>query len=168
SITRTPALIKAGVRVIEQPLLPRLDQEMPALCWEFGGEVKLMADESLTTLGSAERLVESGAFNHYNLKVSKNGGILSTIRLYRYLQMQGMSAQLGAHFGETSILTAAAMWVAASAPGLRAIEGGLGSWLLEKDIGSESLRIDQNAQIKLDTLVSPGLGWGVRPKDLST
>ncbi|MFK7921019.1 MAG: enolase C-terminal domain-like protein [Bacteroidia bacterium] len=157
-----PALIEAGVSVIEQPLPVALDQQMIDLCRRFGASVKLMADESLTTFRSAERLVEQGCFNHCNLKISKNGGILSTIRLYRYLQANGITAQLGAHFGETCILTAAGLWVAAAAPDLIAHEGGLGTWLLERDLQADSLRMDQEAKLSLASLSGHGLGLSVR------
>lgn len=153
-----PALIEAGVSVIEQPLPVAQDQQMIELMHRFGASVKLMADESLTTFSSGERLVEQGCFNHFNLKVSKNGGILSTIKLYRYLQSNGYTAQLGAHFGETSILTAAGLWVAAAAPDLIAHEGGLGTYLLERDLQANSLRMDQEAKLSLAPLSGHGLG----------
>lgn len=157
-----PALIEAGVQVIEQPLPIAQDQQMIDLCRRFGSSVKLMADESLTTFSSGERLVEQGCFNHFNLKISKNGGILSTIKLYRYLQANGYTAQLGAHFGETSILTAAGLWVAAAAPDLIAHEGGLGTWLLERDIQEKSLRMNQEAKLSLAAISGHGLGLSVR------
>ncbi|MEL7534235.1 MAG: enolase C-terminal domain-like protein [Bacteroidota bacterium] len=161
-----PALIEAGVKVIEQPLAISQDHKMIDLCRRFGGQVKLMADESLTTFSSGERLVEQGCFNHYNLKISKNGGILATIRLYRYLQANGFTAQLGAHFGETSILTAAGLWVSAAAPELIAHEGGLGTWLLQRDLQEKSLRMNQEAKLSLAAVQGHGLGLSVRREAL--
>lgn len=55
--------------------------------------------------------------------------------------------QLGAHFGETSILTAAGIVFAAMAGPLTAMEGGLGTHLLEYDFCSPSLQFDDQAGI---------------------
>ena len=123
-----------------------------------------MAEESITTLQEAKTLVENHLCNHFNLKISKNGGILQTLNIYHYLTQKGYTCQLGAHFGETSLLTAAGLIFSSLAKDLTANEGGLGKYLLEEDISEPSLRFNQKAKINLMHLQNaPGLGISVDP-----
>ena len=160
SLKQIPCLTLAGIRCFEQPLPSECDHEMPFLTRELGQEVLLMADESLTTVDSACRLLDSGAFNAFNLKLSKHGGLLRSLDIYRMAREQGLPCQLGAHFGETSILTAAGVAFCGMAPKLLHREGALGTWLLEHDICEGSLRIDQQGQFRVTESFrkAPGLG----------
>lgn len=161
-----PPLVVAGVQVFEQPLPKTADAQMEALVSDFGHQTRLMADESLTTLASAAELVRHRRFNHFNLKISKQGGLLHSLRLYRYLRELGYTCQLGAHFGETTILTMAGVVLASLAPDLLAQEGGLGTHLLERDVCEPSLRIGAEAQLSVAQLP---LAWGAGiPGDLFT
>ena len=74
------------------------------------------------------------------LSFPKNGGFWNSLSLYELIQENGLSCQLGAHFGETSILTATGLLLASKAPALTAIEGGYGDYLLEKDIIPTSIK----------------------------
>ncbi len=151
-------LIEQGVTCIEQPFLPANDRDMAYLTEHFGRWTDIMADESLTDQSSAHRLIATSACNRFNLKISKNGGILNTLKIYHLATQHGIPCQLGAHFGETSILTAAGMIVAALAPNLVAMEGGLGTHLLAYDLATSSLKIDASARICGSALGHKGLG----------
>lgn len=84
----------------------------------------------------------------FNLKISKNGGLFNTLAIYRLAQEHGIACQLGAHFGETGILTGAGILFGALAGPLTALEGGLGTHLLEYDLFDAGLQIDSRAQIE--------------------
>lgn len=158
-LEQTTRLIEQNINCIEQPFDPYKDGAMAYLTENYGEWVDIMADESLTTYESAGRLIEEKACNRFNLKLSKNGGILNTLRIYELAQQHGIPCQLGAHFGETSILTAAGLILASVASDLRAMEGGLGTYLLERDVCRDPLMIDFDAQIKGERLVGKyGLG----------
>ncbi|MCB0845770.1 MAG: hypothetical protein KDE26_21115 [Bacteroidetes bacterium] len=159
-----PSLINLGVTVFEQIFPKGQETLMGEITRLFGGQVKIMADESITTLQEAKTLVENHLCNHFNLKISKNGGILQTLNIYHYLTQKGYTCQLGAHFGETSLLTAAGLIFSSLAKDLTANEGGLGKYLLEEDISEPSLRFNQKAKINLMHLQNaPGLGISVDP-----
>ncbi|GJM34801.1 MAG: dipeptide epimerase [Saprospiraceae bacterium] len=147
SMQQTTQLIAQKVTCIEQPFPPAKDWEMKQLTANFGEKIEIMADESLTDFSSALHLIKENACNCFNLKISKNGGILNTLRIYELAQQHGINCRLGAHFGETSILTAAGMVLASVAGALKSMEGGLGTYLLEKDICKTPLMIDRDAQI---------------------
>jgi pimeloyl-ACP methyl ester carboxylesterase len=76
-----------------------------------------------------------------NLKVSRVGGVLRALRLVEALRARGWPIIIGAHVGETSVLTRAAMLVAAAAGDrLVAQEGAFGSRLIEREPASPSLK----------------------------
>ena len=158
AISQIPVLMEKGIIVFEQ-LFPKDElNDLMKITRQFGKETKIMADESLTSLRSANQLINERICNHFNLKISKNGGFWNTLRLYQYITGQGFSCQLGAHFGETSILTAAGLLLASKADQLTAVEGGYGEHILTEDIISPSLKFDSNARIYIqDALSRPGL-----------
>lgn len=129
-----PRLIEQGVTSFEQPLPAGEWEGMAVLTRRFGKEASIMADESLLGYKEAEALIEGGCCNHFNLKISKLGGIFSSLRVYRLAEKNGIPCQLGAHFGETSLLTAAGLLLSGMAGALTAHEGAMGEFLLEKDI----------------------------------
>jgi len=154
ALLQIPALMERGITVFEQVFHPEQDEAMARLQRHFGEDICLMADESVTTMATAKRLIEQQACRRFNLKISKNGGLVNTLAIYRLAQEHGFSCQLGAHFGETCILTAAGIVLAGMAGELTAIEGGLGTHLLEYDLCSPSLQINAEATItRLDASI---------------
>lgn len=159
ALLQIPALRERGVHVFEQPFHPDQDESMARLQAYFGDNICLMSDESLTTLASAQHLLRLQACRRFNLKISKNGGLFNTLAIYRLAREHGIDCQLGAHFGETSILTAAGILFGALAGPLTAMEGGLGTHLLEVDPFTLSLHIDAGAGIENPAAYMHGLGW---------
>jgi L-alanine-DL-glutamate epimerase-like enolase superfamily enzyme len=69
-----------------------------------------------------------------NCRVSKMGGLLRSLQLQRFAQSRGLGIIVGAHVGETSVLTRAALTLATAAHGsLLAQEGAFGTHLLAHD-----------------------------------
>lgn len=158
AISQIPVLMEKGIVVFEQLFPKDKLNDLTKITRQFGNMTKIMADESLTSLNSADQLINGSVCNHFNLKISKNGGFWNTLRLYQYITGQGFSCQLGAHFGETSILTAAGLLLASKADQLTAVEGGYGEHILTEDIISPSIKFDSNVQIHIqDVLSKPGL-----------
>ena len=160
-LEQTVKYAEIGVSCIEQPFASDRDKSMAFLTREYGEWMEIMADESLTDYSSAYRLLEAQGCNRFNIKLSKNGGILNSLRIYRLAQKHGIACQLGAHFGETSILTAAGLVFAAVAENLKAMEGGIGLHLLKEDVCEQSIMIDPSAQIKGDRIGNK-LGFGLK------
>jgi L-alanine-DL-glutamate epimerase-like enolase superfamily enzyme len=157
AVEQIPALLDQGVDTFEQIFPKDKLGDLQKITAAFGDHAKIMADESLTSYASAQHLIEHKICNHFNLKLSKNGGFWNALRLYDLIQDNDLSCQLGAHFGETSILTATGLLLASKAPQLTAIEGGYGDYLLEKDIISNPIKFNRNAQIKLKEIL-PDVG----------
>ena len=91
-----------------------------------------------------------------NLKVSRVGGVLRALRLVEAINERGWPLIVGAHVGETSVLTRAAMLVAAQADDLAAQEGAFGSRLIEREPVTPSLRWGRGGKLDLSRLVRGG------------
>lgn len=166
AIEQCKSLIKAGVSCIEQPFPANANKSMQMLKEYYGEWIDIMADESLTNFQTAEALIDQQTCNRFNLKISKNGGILNTLKIYKLAQQHNIKCQLGAHYGETSILTAAGLILASIASKLVAIEGGLGTHLLEKDITLNPLMINHKAIIPQKANSYYGLGVDIHKNRL--
>ncbi|MBL8345142.1 MAG: alpha/beta fold hydrolase [Rubrivivax sp.] len=159
---------------LEEPVTPRDVASHARLSVELG--IPIILDESLCTLADLERY--DGQRGRYiaNLKVSRVGGVLRALELVEALRQRGWPIIIGAHVGETSVLTRAAMLVAAAAGDLlTAQEGAFGSRLIEREPASPSLKWGRGGVLDLRgpyyEVTSEGLqvtkpeawqqGWGV-------
>lgn len=142
-----PAYLAEGINSFEQIFPKEQVQKLGKITAEFGQDAFIMADESLSSFEDAHYLIQRGLCNAFNLKISKNGGLFNALRIYKLAKSFNISCQLGAHFGETSLLTRAGVWLSTLAPNLQANEGGFGTYLLEKDVVSPGIQIDEHGQI---------------------
>jgi muconate cycloisomerase len=98
-----------------------------------------MADESLVTLEQARQLIEQGACDYFNIRLSKCGGVTGSLAIAKLAQDAGVKIQVGAQVGETAILSAAGRTFAAHLPALTFAEGSFGTWLLTEDVALEDI-----------------------------
>ncbi len=85
--------------------------------------VPIMLDESLTSLVDAQQAISAGTCDVFNIRLSKCGGFLNSLRLAALAQQHGLEYQLGCHPGESGILSAAGRHWAASVANIRWLEG---------------------------------------------
>ena len=152
-----------GVNSFEQPLDKSDENGSQKLVAAFGKDAHIMADESLCSWADAQQLIASKACNHFSLKLSKNGGLFNTLRIYQLAQNNGIPCQLSAHYGETSILSAAGALLASLAPNLTACEGALGTYLLSEDITSTPFMVNKAGQVQATDLSF--MGWPVQVEE---
>ena len=154
-----PRLIDQGITSFEQPLPAGQWEGLSALTKFFGGNATIMADESLLSPAQAQFLIEKEAVNHFNLKVSKLGGIFGSLEVCQLAEKHGIPCQLGAHFGESSLLSAAGILLSGLAGNLTACEGAMGELLLEKDITAPAISMGLDGKLDGKTaLPETGLG----------
>jgi L-Ala-D/L-Glu epimerase len=141
------------IAAVEQPVAKGDIEGMKAVREAFG--ISVIADESLCSPRDAEELLDRSACNILNIKVSKVGGLLAAYHIAGIAASRGASCLLGAHVGETGILTAAALNFLISAPALSLVEG-FSTILFDK-----SSRIDDldPAERIGEILSGPGLGF---------
>ena len=137
-----PAFLDVEVNSFEQPLAAEETGGLQLLTQRFGADARIMVDESLLTMEDAQHFLAHQIGNHFNLKISKLGGISSALQIYRLAKSHGVPCQLGAHFGETSLLSIAGMVLTKLAGPLSANEGALGEMLLEQDIVQNAAQQD--------------------------
>lgn len=147
---------------VEEPLKPRDFSALATLTGRM--EANVILDESVTRLSDLANYVG----NHWivNLRVSKQGGILRAIQLAREIKTRGFNIIVGAHVGETSILTRAAIVLIQYLENSQlATEGAFGTHLLTKDLAKEPLQFARDGQLQLSQikcLTQPGLGLKVQ------
>jgi L-alanine-DL-glutamate epimerase-like enolase superfamily enzyme len=114
-------------------------------------EAAIILDESLINQRQLAQFSDLPGRWIANIRVSKCGGILRSISLAKAAQGLGMDVILGAHVGETSLLTRTALTVgnALERPPI-AREGAFGTLFLKRDISAQSLRFGRNGVLRPD------------------
>ena len=146
------------LQAIEQPVRADDLAGMKRVRQESG--VAVMADESLVTFDQARRLIDLGACDYFNVRLSKNGGIGGSLAIARLAQEAGIKIQIGAQVGETGVLSAAGRILAAHLPALAFAEGSFGAWLLAEDVTFENVAFGSGGRAPL--LQSRGLSVTVK------
>jgi muconate cycloisomerase len=128
--------------------------------------IPLMADESLLTERHAKALLAEPRKIWWNLRISKNGGILPTLKLMNLAAQYDVPFTLGCMVGESSILSAAQRRLLQLGPVPRFVEGNYGRFLLSDDVlgGRKSLRFGYAGRLK--ALRGDGLGVDVSDQKL--
>lgn len=133
---------------IEEPVTPRDVVQHSQLSVAL--DCPIILDESLCTMADLARYDGVPGRFMANLKVSRVGGVLRGLRLVEALKARGWPIIIGAHVGETSVLTRAAMLLAAAAgDSLVAQEGAFGGRLVEREPASPSLRWGRGGVLNL-------------------
>lgn len=153
---RLEAWADLPIASVEQPLPRGLEADWHRLLAR--SRVPLMADESLVTAHDAERLLQHKACTAFNIRLSKNGGLLPSLRFAALARRNGLIIQVGCMVGETSILSAAGLALLRLVPGVRFAEGCYGRFLLETDVIPRPLRFGYGGHPP----AVHGPGWGLK------
>jgi L-alanine-DL-glutamate epimerase-like enolase superfamily enzyme len=134
---RIRALEPFGITSAEQPVRHEDVQALATIRKQINTPV--MLDESLCSEVDAERAVANGWCDLFNIRLSKCGGFIPSLRLAGLAARHGLGYQLGCQVGETAILSAAGRHFATSVKDLRYLEGSFDrrlvlDWLTEEDI----------------------------------
>ncbi len=133
-----PVLQQFGVEALEQPLPAGQEAELLAL--RESGPMTLIADESLTTIESAETLIDQAAVRVFNVRIAKNGGLLPALKIAAAALEAGRHVQLGCLVGETSLLAAAGVAFLECCPRVRYAEGAYAPFFLKQDVTRSPVR----------------------------
>ena len=109
------------VSCIEQPVPHAEVGALATLREELG--VPVMLDESLTSAADAEAAIAGKTCDLFNIRLSKCGGFLASLKLAAIAHAAGIGYQLGCHPGETGVLSAAGRHWACSVANIRYLEG---------------------------------------------
>lgn len=123
--------------------------------------VPVMLDESLCGWPDARRSIGRGTADLFNVRLSKCGGIVPSLRIIALAQRSGLGVQLGCHPGETGLLSAAGRHVASQVRGLRYVEGSYDGFILAENLTVQDLTFRYGGWAP--PLSGPGLGVEVDP-----
>jgi muconate cycloisomerase len=151
---RVAPLVPLGVSSLEQPV-PHAEVDGLAVLRPRLG-VPVMLDESLCSLSDAERAIERGTCDLFNLRLSKCGGFIPSLRIAARAKQAGLGYQLGCQVGETGILSAAGRHFATSVAGIRYLEGSFDRLLVTERLTVEDLTFGWGGWAP--ALHAPGLG----------
>ncbi len=162
AVERIRALEPCGLSAVEQPVphaeVGRLREVRRQV------RVPLMLDESLCSPVDAERAVADQTCDLFNLRLSKCGGFLPTLRLAQLARRHGLGYQLGCQVGETAVLSAAGRHFAQGVAGLRYLEGSYDRHLVREALAREEITFGRGGWAR--ALTGPGLGIDLDPEAL--
>lgn len=144
ALRRMPEFARTGIESFEQPLAADDFAGAARLIRETGLEV--MADESLHTGESLQRLIDAKACTAINARISKCGGLIATLARCRKARNTDLWVQLGCQVGESSLLSAAHLHLCSAFPKFRHLEGCFGSFLLADDPARPALRFGRGGR----------------------
>lgn len=156
---RIRALEPFGISSVEQPVR---HEDVAALAGARKQvNTPVMLDESLCGMVDAERAAAGGWCDLFNLRLSKCGGFIPSLRLAQFAKQHGLGYQLGCQVGETAILSAAGRHFAASVADLRYVEGSYDRHLVWEALSVEDLTFRRGGAAPV--LVGSGLGVTIDP-----
>jgi L-alanine-DL-glutamate epimerase-like enolase superfamily enzyme len=145
---------------LEEPLRAGDYPGMQRISRESG--TRIILDESLLQADQLDRLVASPEQWLVNVRVSKMGGLLRSFDVVRIARHAGLKVIVGAHVGETGLLSRAALTVANSARDiLVGQEGAFGIHLLDYDLVEPQIMFGSAGLLDvaaLDIAGAPGFG----------
>jgi muconate cycloisomerase len=127
--------------------------------------VPVMLDESLCSMVDAERAVDHGTCDLFNLRLSKCGGFLPSLRLAQFARKHGLGYQLGCQVGETALLSAAGRHFACTVADVRYLEGSYDRHLVREALGLQDITFGWGGWAP--ALPGPGLGVDLDPHALA-
>ena len=130
-------LLPLGISSVEQPVPHEQVDGLAQLRGRVG--VPLMLDESLCSLVDAHRAIERGTCDLFNIRLSKCGGFLNSLRLAALAHQAGLGYQIGCQVGETGILSAAGRHFATSVANIRYLEGSYDRFLVRERLTVEDI-----------------------------
>jgi len=153
-VARIQELEPFGISSVEQPVA----HEHVGCLREVRRQVRtpIMHDESLCSLADAESAVRDETCDLFNLRLSKCGGFIPSLRLAQFAAAHGKGYQLGCQVGETALLSAAGRHFACSVANIRYLEGSYDRRLVKEALGERDITFGYGGWApRLD---GPGLG----------
>lgn len=116
----------------------------------------IMLDEALCSMHDARVAIEDQLCDLFNIRLSKCGGFLRSVRLAALACEAGLGYQLGCQVGESAILSAAGRHFATSVADPVYLEGSYDRYLVRESLGREDITFGRGGLAP--ALKGPGLG----------
>jgi muconate cycloisomerase len=143
-----------GVSAVEQPV-PH-ENVVALAAARRTVKMPVILDESVCSLVDAKRAVADQTCDIFNIRLSKCGGFIPSLRLVQFARSHGIDCQLGCQVGETAILSAAGRHFASSVADLRYVEGSYDRYLVRESLATNDITFGWGGWAR--ALPGPGLG----------
>jgi L-Ala-D/L-Glu epimerase / N-acetyl-D-glutamate racemase len=147
-------LLRCRISCLEQPVSHDNVSALTKLRRQIS--VLVMLDESLTGLLDAQAAVRDHTCDMFNIRLSKCGGFLASLRLAAYAKDVGHGYQLGCHPGESGVLSAAGRHWACTVGRIHYHEGSYDRHVFNQLITNEDMTFGYGG--RAPALAKPGLG----------
>lgn len=154
TVRKVRSLEPYGIASVEQPVSHEDVASLKEVRKSIGTPV--MLDESLTSVYDAQHAIDNQTCDLFNIRLSKCGGYLNSLRLAAMASRAGLGYQLGCHPGESGILSAAGRHWATTVKNIRFLEGSYDRHLLKRLVTREDITFTYGG--KAPALTTPGLG----------
>ena len=162
----------AAIAALEALRFPFFALEEPLKAADYAGMrrvaealgTRIILDESLLRVAQLERLPGPAETWIANVRVSKQGGLLRSLEIAEAVRGRDMRLVVGAHVGETSLLTRAGLTVAHAARDvLVGQEGAFGTHLLARDVADPPIMFGPRGMLDASAVPAgkPGLGLNI-------
>ncbi|AMV39453.1 dipeptide epimerase [Planctomyces sp. SH-PL62] len=158
-IEKVDPLLRFRPSLLEQPVAHAEVDALADLRPRLG--LPVMLDESLCGWPDGIAAVDRKTTDFFNVRLSKCGGVLPSLRLIGLARRNGLGVQLGCHPGETAILSAAGRHVASRVAGIRYLEGSYDRHILKSNVTRDDLTFGYGGRAR--PIEGPGLGMRVDP-----
>ncbi|MBW1998562.1 MAG: hypothetical protein JRJ29_11430 [Deltaproteobacteria bacterium] len=164
ALKHVPLVEEYNIKVVEQPMKPGDHglAEFSRNVKELG--VRIMADESVCTLGDAKRILAEGYYDMVNIRLSKCGGFQRSLEIIGYLREQGIPFQIACQLGESGLLSAAGRALSLLCKDSLYYDGSYDRFLLKENITTEDVSFGPGGIA--GPLGGTGLGVRVSQKNL--
>jgi muconate cycloisomerase len=162
-VARLAALRPFNISCLEQPVRHSEIGALAELRDEIG--VPVMLDESLTSMTDAEMALARKTCDLFNIRLSKCGGYISSLKIAARAHTAGIGYQLGCHPGETGILSAAGRHWACSVAGIRYAEGSYDRHVFRRPLTNEDMTFGFGGRAA--AITRPGLGVTINKRALN-
>ncbi len=152
--TKIEPLLRYRISSIEQPVPHAEVASLSELRKQLN--VSIMLDESLTSIADAQAAIAGNTCDLFNIRLSKCGGFLNSLRLAATAHAAGIGYQLGCHPGESGILSAAGRHWAHRVANVRHLEGSYDRFLFRRLLTNEDLTFGYGGRAR--PIEKPGLG----------
>ena len=137
AVERIAGLEPFGITSVEQPIPHAEVDQLAGIRTRI--KTPIMLDESLCGFVDAKHCIDNGLCDLFNLRLSKCGGLIPTLKLALQAKQAGIGYQLGCQIGETSILSAAGRHFACSVTDIRYLEGSYDRHLVKEHLGKQDI-----------------------------
>ena len=152
--TRLQPLLKYDISCVEQPVPHAEVERLAAIRQQV--PTPIMLDESLTSTRDAQAAIDARTCDLFNIRLSKCGGFLNSLRLAAMASAAGLGYQLGCHPGESGVLSAAGRHWSCNVKNIRYLEGSYDRHLLQELLTHEDVTFGYGG--RAPRLTGPGLG----------